>query len=70
MTMQTLIKNIGARIRREQTSEVVLSLPQWQQIEDIVLEFSSPELLKSLKRSRQDYQKAKPYLSIRKKLIK
>ena len=62
MTTQTLIKNIGARIKRDRTSEVVLSLPQWQQIEDIVLEFSSPELLKSIKISRQEYKKLNPIL--------
>ncbi len=62
MTTQTLIKNIGARIKRDRTSEVVLSLPQWQQIEDIVLEFSSPELLKNIKISRQEYKKLNPIL--------
>lgn len=70
MTTQTMIKNIGARIKREHSSAVVLSLPQWQQIEDIVLEFSSPELLKSIKISRQEYSKAKSYLSLRKQLVK
>ena len=70
MTTQTLVKNIGDRIKREHSSKVVLSLPQWQQIEDIVLEFSSPELLKSIKISRQEYKEAKSYLTLRKRLTK
>ncbi|OHB21696.1 MAG: hypothetical protein A2939_04910 [Parcubacteria group bacterium RIFCSPLOWO2_01_FULL_48_18] len=70
MTTQTLLKNINIQIKKERSPLVVLSLNQWQQIEDIISELSSPQLLESIREARKDYKKAKTYRELRKSLLK
>ena len=36
-----------------------MSLEEWHQIEDILEELSSPQLLKNVKKARDDYKKGK-----------
>lgn len=59
MTTQTLLKNIETKIKKSKSPLVVLSLSEWQQIEDVINELSSPQLLKSMTRARDDYKKGK-----------
>lgn len=44
------------KIKYGKKPEVHLSLEDWRQIQDIILELSSPKLLKSIKKAREDYQ--------------
>lgn len=66
MTTQTLLKNIESKIKNGKSPLVVLSLAEWQQIEDIINELSSPQLLKSISQARDDYKNggAIPYKSL------
>ena len=59
MTTQALLKNIDTQIKKGKSPLVVLSLEEWRQIEDIIGELSSPRLLKSIKKARQDYKKGR-----------
>lgn len=59
MTTQTLLKNIETKIKKGKSPLVVLSLSEWQQIEDVINELSSPQLLKSMTQARDDYKKGK-----------
>lgn len=63
MTTQALFKKVDAEIKRGKSPLVVLSLEEWRQIEDIISELSSPQLLKSVARARLDYKKGRaiPY---------
>ncbi len=70
MIAQTLLKNINTQIKKEKSPLVILSLDQWQQIEDVISELASPQLLKSIREARKDYKKAKSYKELRKNLLK
>ena len=70
MTTQALLRNIESQIKRDKSPLVVLPLEQWEQIEDILSELSSPRLLKSIKSTRLGVAKARAYKDIRKTLFK
>ena len=59
MATQTLFRQIEKRVKitRGKRPSVVLSLPDWEIIEDIILELSSPKLLREIQLARQDYKK-------------
>jgi hypothetical protein len=59
MTKQALIERISkkAKISHGARPRVTLLLRDWEAIQDLVLELSSPNLIKSVKRAREDYQK-------------
>ncbi len=63
MTTKTLFEQIEKRVKIIKKSPtpptVVLPLRDWEMIEDMILELSSPQLLKSIKKARQDYKKGK-----------
>ena len=61
MNKQAILEKIEERIKvgRGQQPSVTLSLNDWQLIEDMILELSSPKLLKSIEKSRQDYRNKK-----------
>ena len=59
MSTQTLLKKIEAKIKKGSSPKVVLSLAEWHQIEDIIRELSSPQLVKSIQAARNDYKKGK-----------
>jgi len=56
MTTQALVKNIEARMKKNQLPLVVMSLEEWHQIEDIMEELSSPKLIKDVQKARNDYK--------------
>ena len=70
MTTQALLRNIELQIKKDKSPLVVLPLEQWEQIEDILSELSSPQLLKSIGTARKGISKAKAYRDIRKTLLK
>ena len=61
MTKQAILEKIEKRIKIKTGTkpEVILSLTDWQLIEDIILELSSTKLMKSVKKAREYYQKNK-----------
>lgn len=59
MSTQTVLKNINAQIKKSKSPVVVLSLKEWQHIEDVIRELSSPKLLKTVTQAREDYKKGK-----------
>jgi PHD/YefM family antitoxin component YafN of YafNO toxin-antitoxin module len=70
VTTQALLKSIDSKIKKSKSPFVVLPLEEWQQIEDVICELFSPQLLKSIRESRKSYKKAKSYKEIRKSLLK
>ena len=61
MSKQALLEKIGKRIKvvGGRQPAVTLSLQDWQLVEDMILELSSPKLLKSIEKSRKDYENKK-----------
>jgi len=55
------LDKIESRVIKGKEPLVVLSLRDWKIIEDIIYESSSPQLLKSIKESRQAYKKGKEF---------
>ncbi len=61
MTNQALLEKIEKRLKvtKGQQPSVILPLNDWQLVEDMILELSSPRLAKSILRARSDYKKNK-----------
>lgn len=59
MTKQAVIERISENVKISggPRPKVTLSLGDWELIQDLVLELSSPNLTKSVKRAREDYKK-------------
>jgi hypothetical protein len=63
MTSNSLLKNIKTQIAKGKSPLVVLPLEEWQKVEDVLEELSSPMLQKTISKAREDYKKGKaiPY---------
>ena len=61
MSKQAILEKIEQRIKVVGGSQpaVTLSLQDWQLVEDMILELSSSKLLKSIEKSRKDYENKK-----------
>lgn len=61
MVVKTIFKQIEKRVRitQEEKPSVILSLRDWEMIGDVIMELSSPKLLTSIEKARQDYKKGK-----------
>lgn len=61
MSKQAILEKIEQRIKvvGGRQPAVTLSLKDWQLVEDMILELSSPKLLKSIVKSRKDYENKK-----------
>lgn len=59
MTRQAIIErlNKGIKVSRGNQPRVSLSLKDWETVQDLVLELSSPNLMKSIEKARSDYRK-------------
>lgn len=59
MTTQVLLKQIEkrAKITRGEKPRVTLPLRDWEMLEDMLLELSSPKLLADVKKAREDYRR-------------
>lgn len=57
MSNLSVLEKIEKRIKIKSgpQPEVVLSLLDWRLIEDMILELSSPQLIKSIRKAREDY---------------
>ncbi len=61
MSNKILLERIEKRIKitKEKKSSVILSLSDWEAIEDMIMELSSPKLLESIKKPVRIIKKAK-----------
>lgn len=61
MVVKTIFKQREkrAQITQEEKPSVILSLRDWEMIGDVIMELSSPKLLTSIEKARQDYKKGK-----------
>ncbi|OGY64259.1 MAG: hypothetical protein A3I89_03385 [Candidatus Harrisonbacteria bacterium RIFCSPLOWO2_02_FULL_41_11] len=61
MSKQAILEKIEQRIKvvGGRQPAVTLSLQDWQLVEDMILELSSSKLLKSIEKSRKDYENKK-----------
>ena len=58
MTKQAVLEKIEKKIKitNGQKPLVTLSLRDWEAVEEMILELSSPKLLESIQRGRKDYK--------------
>jgi len=61
MSKQAILEKIEQRIKvvGGRQPAVTLSLQDWQLVEDMILELSPSKLLKSIEKSRKDYENKK-----------
>lgn len=61
MSKQALLERIEKRIKVTKGPKplVTLTLPDWEAVQDMVLELASPQLLKGIEQARKDYKKHK-----------
>ena len=59
MNSANILGKIRPRLIKGDTPFVVFSLTEWEVIEDILYEHSSPRLAKSVQQARLDYKKGK-----------
>lgn len=64
MSKQALLEKIEKRIKVTNGAKplVTLALPDWEAVQDMILELASPKLLKSIAQARKNYKnKGKEY---------